>query len=266
MRRYSRRYGRERALEHIREAKRLNEELGGTDEDVKKYFFSLSPKQLQPILDKYETRYGTVAREYAKETFSKWKEKRVFMSGMVAGRLFSLLPPQMSPQAKYQLTESLWKHVGPSSSKIYYMGLDTDIEEVRSTVKAHLEEVVIHYTIPDSMEKRFEWLSEGDVRIKQELLNHLRQQEEALLLEAVQLNLPILLNHLRSDEGRLTNHVAQVVNVGKHKVKVIVDDRVTGITDVSPKIKYFSGSNTTWIWWVIGIAIFLFILIQSRMH
>ena len=36
-----RNYGQERALQHIQEAKDLSRELGGTDEDVKSYFFSL---------------------------------------------------------------------------------------------------------------------------------------------------------------------------------------------------------------------------------
>jgi len=258
MGRYKRRYnnssyGREKAAQHIREAKRLSEELGGTDEDVKNYFFSLNPNQLKILLGKYEAKHGASAREYAEETFSKWKGKRRQMSGMVATRLFNLLPPEMPLDAKYQLTESLWKHVGPSSSKIYYIGLDANIDEVHSTIKAHLENVVIHYEIPSSMEKRFNWLSHGDVRIKQKLLNHLRQQEQALLLEAVQTNIPILLDHLRGNEGSLTNHVSHFINVGKHDVKVIVDDRVIGVTEVAPK----SATNTRWIWWVIGIGILL---------
>ena len=33
--------GLERALKHIREAETLSSELGGTDKDVKEYFFSL---------------------------------------------------------------------------------------------------------------------------------------------------------------------------------------------------------------------------------
>ena len=63
--------GHERALEHIREAQALSQELGGTDVDVKKYFFSLSAIQLKGILDKYEMQYGNSAREYAEKTLPK---------------------------------------------------------------------------------------------------------------------------------------------------------------------------------------------------
>ncbi len=60
--------GHERALEHIREAEALTRELGGTDKDVKSYFFSLSAAQLRSIFDKYESQYGNLAREYAEKT------------------------------------------------------------------------------------------------------------------------------------------------------------------------------------------------------
>jgi hypothetical protein len=38
--------GHKKALQHIHEAEELSQQLGGTDEDVKKYFFSLPPKEL----------------------------------------------------------------------------------------------------------------------------------------------------------------------------------------------------------------------------
>ena len=253
--------GHEKALEHIREAEALTRELGGTDKDVKKYFFSLSRNQLNGILDKYERQYGSSARDYAEKTLPKWKSGEVHMSGMVAERLFSLLPPTMPLESKFQLTESLWRHVGPSSSKTYYIGLNADIEQVSQTVKQHLEDVVIHYQIPSSMEARFNWLSQGDVEVKQKLLNYFRQQEKLLLAEALRSQLPILKSHLNSDKGSLTTHAAQVLKVGKHEVKVVITEGVDGITETAPRIK--SGdSDYSWIFWVLGIIFVLWLLGQ----
>src|SRR5215469_5747346 len=93
--RRSRSYGRERALEHIAAAKRLTAELGGMDQGVKAYFFSLSPVELSSILNEYQGKYGRSAREYAEQTIPKWRSGRVQMSGMVAERLFNLLPSRM---------------------------------------------------------------------------------------------------------------------------------------------------------------------------
>lgn len=251
--------GHERALEHIRQADALSRELGGTDQDVKEYFFSLSPAQLNEILDKYERKYKRSAREYAEKTLPSWKSGKVHMSGMVAERLFNLLPPTMPLEVKLRLTESLWKHVGPSSSKKYYVGHDVNIEEISQRVKDHLEEVVTHYQIPSSMEARFDWLSQGDVGVKQQLLNHFRQLEKQLLSDALKSQLPVLLNHLNSEKGNLTTHTAQVLKVGKHEVQVIVNDRVSGVSESAP-VRPSESSDYSWIWWIAGIIFVLWLL------
>lgn len=253
--------GYERALEHIREADALSRELGGTDEDVKNYFFSLSGPLLRGILDKYESKYGDSARQYAENTLPSWKSGKVHMSGMVAERLFNLLPPTMPLETKFQLTESLWKHVGPSSTKNYYIGLDADLEEVHQLVKNHLEEVVIRYEIPSSMEARFNWLSQGDVEIKQQILNHFRQQDKLLLSEALLTQLPILMSHLKSEKGSLTNHAAQILKVGKHEVGVIFSDKVNGVSEIAPARPVEGQYN--WIWWVIGIIFVLWLIMHK---
>jgi len=251
--------GHERALEHIREAEALSQELGGTDEDVKKYFFSLSAIHLKAILDKYEKQYGNSARVYAEETLPKWQSGQVHMSGTVAERLFDLLPPTMPIETKFQLIESLWKHVGPSSTKIYYIGLGADLMDVMWRVKEHLEEVVIKYDIPNSMEARFHWLSQGDVGIKQQLLNYFRQQEKLLLSKALQTQLPVLMNHLNSEKGILTTHVTQVLKVGKHEVRVVFNEHVNGVSETAP-VRPAEKSNYSWIWWILGIIFVLWLL------
>lgn len=248
--------GYERALEHIRQAEVLSRELGGTDQDVKNYFFSLSFFQLKVIFDQYEIDYGKAAREYAEKTLSSWKSGRVHMSGMVAERLFNLLPPTMPLEVKFQLTESLWKHVGPSTNKKYYVGRDVDIDEIARLVKEYLERVVTQYQIPSEMEIRFNWLSQGDVSVKQQLLNHFRQLEKELLSDVLKSQLPILLNHINSEKGNLTNHMAQVLKVGKHEVQIIINDKISGISELEPRQSFGSGGYG-WIWLVAG---FLFVL------
>ena len=52
------RVGYERAKQHIEDAKRLTEELGGTDTDVKNWFFSLSANKRSIIFKKYGQKYG----------------------------------------------------------------------------------------------------------------------------------------------------------------------------------------------------------------
>ena len=117
------------------------------------------------------------------------------MSGLVASRLYSLLPPRMPLEAKYKLTEVLWRHVGPSSKKTLRVGSDASIDAIVEIASKHIDEVVTEYKIPDKLERRFEWLSSGDVEVKQRLLIHLRMMEKAL---------PIRLTHTptRASVGR----------------------------------------------------------------
>lgn len=261
----SRDVGLERALQHIEEAKELSRELGGTDKDVKAYFFSLSPNQLKSILDEYEARHGRKAREYAERTLPKWRSGQVTMSGQNASRLFALLPPRMPLPEKYKLTENLWRHVGPSSRKMLRVGLDADIDDAVEAIRDHIEQVVIHYKIPEDLERRFNWLSAGDVDVKQNLLNHLRQMEKTLVVEGATTQLPVMLEHLNSVDGQHTHRLAQVLKVGKHELEILIDKNSSGVKLEEPSIAAraataSSSGSYAWVWWLIGIAVVIFLL------
>ena len=181
----SRAYGRQRALAHITAAKQLTAQLGAMDQAVKAYFFNLPSVELAAILDDYQRTYGSKAREYATETIQKWRTGRVQMSGMVAERLFNLLPPQMPFEVKYKLVEGLWQHVGPSSKHRIRVGADADVAEIIELARSKIIEFVVNYKIPESLERRFNWLSAGDVSVKQMLLGHIQEFEKTIVVEAV---------------------------------------------------------------------------------
>jgi hypothetical protein len=233
--------------------------LGGTDKDVKQYFFNLSQKELDLILNKYERAYSKKARDYAQETYPKWRSGKVHMSGQTAERLFKLLPPIMPIEKKFELVESLWNHVGQSSNKSFYFGSDVSVKELHDRVKTHLESVVINHELPKTFENRFNWLSQGDVNTKQKLLNYFRQKEKELLTDALRIKLPILINHINGEKGNFATHIAQDVIVGKHKVKVQFNKRVNGVSERLPPAQYEKSSGS-WIFWVIGIFLLYLIL------
>ena len=261
----SRSVGMERALQHIEEAKQLTRELGGADKDVKAYFFSLPAHQLKGILDEYESTHGRKAREYAERTLPKWRSGRVTMGGQTASRLFALLPPRMPLPAKYKLTENLWRHVGPSSRKMLRVGLNAGIEDAIDAIRDHIEQVVINYKIPESLERRFNWITAGDVHVKQDLLNHLRQMEKSLVVEGAKTQLPVMLAHLNSADGQHTHRLAQVLKVGKHELEILVDKRSSGVKLEEPSIAArvaftSSGGSYAWLWWIAAALALLFFL------
>ena len=257
----------EYARQHIDDYHRLVRELGGTVEDVKQYLFSLAPQQLQRILDAYEQKHGAQKRKYAASTVEKWRTSQVHMSGTVAERLFALLPPYMPLATQYQLIENLWNHVGPKSKKTLRIGLDASIEQALDAITSHINDVVVHFRIPESLECRLNWLAAGDAHVKQDLLNHLRSFEKALVVDGARAHLPVMLEHLRSESGRQTHRIADVLKIGNHELELLIDKAASGVcrlpfvplqSAVSRATSAATG-NYKWLWLVAAAAIALFI-------
>ena len=253
----------EQARRHIREAQELTAELGGTDKDVKTYFFGLSGSRLASVLDAYGQAHGTAARNYAEETIPAWRSGRRKMSGMVASRLFRLLPPRMSLQEKYALTEKLWAHVGPSSKKLVRFGEGADLDQITALVREHMNDVVESYVIPDSLARRFDWLSGGDVGVKQQLLNYLQVHERDLVVHGVRERTGVFLEHLADETTEHAHALSQQVTVGKHVVEVRYEAGCEGAhlcdwrpapTPRSASTPAGGASKGTGLWWVVGIA------------
>jgi len=253
--------GRQRALEHIREGEELSRELGGTDKDVKKYFFSLPPNELKQILDEYGRKYGKVKQEYAEETFQKWKTGQVTMSGLVAGRLFNLLPPRMPLQDKYALVENLWKEYCPRSDKVLLIGVDANEREIIESIQSHFLNVVVNYDIPEPLQNRFNWLSGGDVNIKQQLLNYFLQKERDLIAYAMKHRIPVLLKHL-NEHGPNIHKIKQQIEIGKHKLDLEFDSKTIGIQLMEQSSYYRSrikesASNWGYLWTIVIVILII---------
>lgn len=265
---YSYNSGYEAAKKHIREAAELSLELGGTDRDVKSYFFGLSGAKLRLVLDEYGKKYGQDKRQYAEEALPHWRSGRRKMSGLVAGRLFSLLPRHMPVSKKFELVESLWKFKGPRSSRTIYVGPSADTGELTSIVREHFKEKVQSYTIDDTISKRFDWLAEDDSKLCQDLRNHFLHLEKEQLAAASFDRIGIMLEQLRKT-GVSHQTLRQIFEVGKHKVELEFSSESDGISDNAPRrvfaVNSGSGSSSPneggWGCLIaIGIAIVLFLL------
>jgi hypothetical protein len=254
-------YGSERAREHIEEARRLTAELGGADEAVKRWLFSLPKYEMARILGIYGNAYGNAARDYAEKVIPKWESGRVQMSGMVAERLFKLLPPFMPLTLKYEIVEGLWRHYGPASKRTVYVGPDIDLPRLAALVQDHVNAIVTSYRIPSQLEQRFEWIAANDVGVKQDLLNHLRALDKALAVDAVRVQVPVLLDHLRADVAGHTKRLAHIVTVGKHELELVLDRKASGIQDrPSPAVANFPANVPGWAWLLAGAMLLWFFL------
>ena len=252
--------GREIARQHIREAETLSAVLGGTDVTVKKYLFSIRGGRLQSLLREYGNRYGSDARSYAEQTLPAWRAGTTHMSGMVAERFYKLLPPRMPMDQKFAIAEELWHFVGPSSERALRFGPENTQAVVLEHARSHIDQVVTEYRIPASLTTRFEWLSSGDVEVKEQILNYLRELDKTLVMNAATANIPVIFESYFGPDADVVENYSHTLTVGKHKLVLIPDRDKEGISFESvPRPSYrFSSSvkgDKDWIWWVVGIAV-----------
>jgi hypothetical protein len=225
--------GRERAKQHIEEASKLSELLGGTDVDVKEYFFNLSEGELKIVLDEYERTYGGSKREYAEYALPAWKRGTKQMSGLVAERLFNLLPPRMPLPTKYEMVRTLWEKYGPRSDATLVIGPDCDPVIAVEEIERQILDSIKHYNIPKPMENRFTWLSSDDVTTRQVLLNHFLDEEKKLIATDARTRTQIILRHFEQG-GYWTETIKQVYEIGNHRVELFFDFRASGIQKGRP--------------------------------
>jgi hypothetical protein len=266
--RSSRNTGFERAREHIAEARALTEELGGTDQDVKQWFFNLPDSKLKDILDLYEKSFGQKAADYARETMPIWKNGSRQMSGLVAGRLFTLLPPVMPVEAKFQLVESLWAHVAPSNKRLIEVGPDVPMEEVMSAVEVEVRALSTKWTVPDPMKKRFEWLAHKDAATYEKLLAHLKEQEKQLAERVLKKQIPELKDKFDFDLVDTSSRLSYVIEVGRQSVELRMSHNTEAIrvSDWTPVFLGREAAGTegnSALPWIGGLLLLLWFLVSS---
>ena len=227
--RYSRRqYASSRANNHIEQARAFSEEVGHADEEVKQAFFSLSGSDLDHLLEEYGDLHGEAAREYARDTIPKWRARTVTMSGMVAQRLFTLLPPFMHAEQKYRLVEAIWKRYGARSRKYVYLGPNCDPEAVVADIDAYFDRLDVLHLIPETLKRRFDWLSENDAAAKEQLLNHFMHQQRRAAVLSAGLNIPLMLSSMQTDSEGHIRKLNHTVFVGNHHVEIKADPLRSG--------------------------------------
>jgi hypothetical protein len=242
-------------MQHIREAEALSQELGGTDKDVKEYFFKLSPAALRMILDEYGRAYGADKREYAEETIPAWRSGARQMSGLVASRLFKLLPRHMPLERKYAMIETLWAKHAPQSEYSISFGRNSNPKEIHAAIEKHMLETVNGHTLPEPLQRRFQWLASGDTQVMQELLNHFLLRDQQQAIEAVAAEVTVLLRAAAC--GEAIQSFRRETKVGGHTIHVFLDPRATTVSLARGGPRFKSRPDYSWIGGLIVIAVII---------
>lgn len=271
--RYSSHYnydaGHEAARRHIEEAEKLSADLGGMDKEVKQFFFNLSHSDLALVLDWYGQKYGSEKQEYAAVTFAKWKAGSTHMSGLVAGRLFELLPPLMPMDLKLRIVEGLWEKQGRTGSDYILVPKDMSSMSIVSFVTERFFGYVGTQSIPSELRRRFDWLSGEDARVAEQLFRH-AQTIQLKLKQRIASTIMDTVDTVANANSDVIHATSTTVTIAKHSVSIrrsewvtepIVCDQHVFSRGGKPE-PIGSGFDPSWLWWIGIGAIVLFFLMK----
>jgi hypothetical protein len=129
---------------------------------------------------------------------------------------------------KHAIVEAIWKRYGPHSRKYLYVGPDTDYNAALSDIGKYFDGLTVHHAIPDQLERQFDWLSDHDVAVKQQLLNHFMNAQRSAALASIKLNLAMMLERMKADkEGQIVK-LGHIAFVGNHQLDIRADPLRSG--------------------------------------
>ena len=218
---YGYEYGYEHEHRRIEDAERLRTELGEAEAQTRETFLNLDNQRLSRLLHAYRLRYGQRQYEYCIVTLPKWRSGRQKMSGLVAERIFDLLPRFVTSSERQQIAEKLWKHLSPGSDNKLLVSPKSSPAEVREALDDYARRYIRSYNFPDQLRDRFAWIANRDVDLTQRLLNHFQQMEYHIAAETIRVRLPIITEKLSTLDRGLTATATEEIRVGKHRLKIV---------------------------------------------
>lgn len=250
---YDYEYGYERARRHIEEARQLRAELGDAERQTRDTFLNLDQQRLDRLLHAYRERYGQRPYEYCIVTIDKWRSGRRQMSGMVAERIFDLLPRFVTPDERQQIAGKLWKHLSPGSDNQLVVSPKSSPEDVRSALDDYADRYIRSYSFPSNLRDRFTWIANRDVELTEKLLNYFQQMEYKVAARAIRVRLPIIEEKLRALNNSMTATVSEEFLVGKHRLKIVFTNpkdetpqpHVELLDMKTPRVRQQTGTRTS---------------------
>ena len=235
-------HGSEYSYEHnqrrIEEAERLRAELGDAEAQARDTFLNLDAQRRLHLLHAYRERHGQRQYEYCIATLDRWRSGRVKMSGLVAERIFDLLPRFVTPGERHQIAEKLWTHLSPGSDNQILVRRDSSPEQVRSALDDYARRHIRSYNFPDRLRERFTWIANRDVRVTESLLNHFQQIEYRIAVDAIRVRLPIIEEKLRTLGEGFAATATEEIRVGKHRLKIVfTSGRAKGRGHPAPRVE-----------------------------
>jgi hypothetical protein len=180
---------------------RLSAALSGFDKDILERFYALTPDQLTHLLDIYSDSYGDGPAAYARKTYTGWKHGAVRPSFQTINRLLDSLPLVLDFEGKCELLRKLReRHRKPEHHSLKVKADDWQ-QHVVPLVRAVIQKSY-RANLPEAVERRLTWLSNGDMQTARAILAHAQALEGAVAVNLLQDEMRNIENALANMDGK----------------------------------------------------------------
>jgi hypothetical protein len=180
---------------------RLSAALNGFDKDVLERFYSLTPDQLARLFNIYSNSYGDGPAAYARKTYTGWKNGAVRPSAQTINRLLDSLPLVLNFDGKCDLLRKLRERHRRYEYYSLKVKADDWQEHVVPLVRAVIQKAY-RANLPEVVERRLTWLSNGDMQTARALLGHAQALEGAVAVNLLQDEMQNIENALTNLDGK----------------------------------------------------------------
>lgn len=194
--------------------------FGGIDQDVERLFLNLNRDDLEELLAFYEDEFGKSAASYARNTYTKWKRGTVRMSGQVAERLLTLVPPLLPFEVRFELVKKL-RLANFHKVRRY---VHTSPQTWREALAPAIKEVVDHGSsarISEAVKGRVAWLADGDVEAAEKLLLSAEQDEALTRLAYLQAEFHRI-DAMIAELGKCQASVSHVIELPQGSIQISI--------------------------------------------
>lgn len=176
---------------------------------IRSAFLSLNDDALDQILDDYGQIYGAAAAQYARKTYSKWKDGSTKLSGQTMERLVELVPPYLEAEQRHNiLLKVLKQHKRTPPSQTIRVNIKEpqegfhQIDEVLSSI--HVTDPLAY--LPEHVMDAAKWLYDDDVTAARLMLAESMKIETDMLLNNAVRELNLMRRTIASGQVKSANY------------------------------------------------------------
>lgn len=142
---------------------------------------NLDEKAVNELLELYKIEFGKGAARYAKRTYKKWKSGEVQPATQTFERFLVNLPRVMSYDLKCEILRLFMEEY--ATKEEYSLEVYTDDwEEKLAPLVRQIIDRAFTAQLPAAVERKLQWLGEGDMQVAQSLLRSSQAEEGKIMV------------------------------------------------------------------------------------